>query len=376
MAFNHVPGTSAIASNLEPFKTNAEDLVNERFEYALNYADKAFQDALQVFEYIKQLAGDIGSIPINLELEDFNFPLTDFSTYDIPDPSDYGISLEQIHTPTLQFNWNDESIYSSDLLDVLKEKCLTDINNGTGISSSVETDIINRETERDILINETAKTNIATDFAEFGWTMPDGVLAYNLAQIETEYQNKRLDKSRDIRIESFNLAQKNIHHAMDTATNIEASLMKCWSDIATRKLEAAKALVDSAIQIFKAQVEFLISKTKIYESVIEAYKARIGLEAEEAKVITVITEAKVRQMLGKASLIIEQAKLLVTQYIEKNKLRLAAMEEAGKIASTVAAGALTGISAQAHVSSSDSFSASGAVSYVGQETKYEDETTT
>jgi hypothetical protein len=375
MSFDSVPSTSAVASNLAPFRTNADDLVNERFQYALDYADQAFADALEVFDSIKQMAGDIDTVSIDLMLEDYDLNTPDFSSFSIPDPEDYGVEVGQLDPPTLSFNWNDESIYTSDLLSELKSKCSTDMAGGTGISSSVENDMINRETERDTLINQAAVTNVEADFAEYGWEMPDGVLGYNLTQVHTEYQNKRTDKSRDIRIESFNLAQKNIQFATGIASEVEKNLMTYQSGMMQRKLEAAKALIDGSVAIFRAQVEFLMSKAKIYETVVEAYKARIELEAEKAKVDIAIFDAKVRQVLGRAQVLIAKAQALISQYIEQNKLRLAAMEEAGKIAATVAAGALTGISAQAHISSSDQFSASGSVSYQGTEYIYRDETT-
>ena len=440
MSFEHVPSTSAVASALAPFRTNADDLVNERFEYALNYATQAFIEALDLMDQLRQLAGDLQETQLEavpkeipfarldwlaaLEVPDWsNFdypdPLSriDWSVFTVPTPNEYGIDINDLGpVPPIDFSWDMESIFSTDLLAKIIAKISTDVSGGTGISSAVRTDMINSETEMDVLINETARTNFEAEMAEFGWEMPDGVTAYGLAQIEAEYQNKRLDKARSIRIEDFNLAQKNIQFAVSVGVDIKGKLMAYQTDMMNRKLDAAKFTVSSAIERFKVIAEYVATKVRIFEAVIDGFKARVGFEGDKAKTDLLITQAdlenvklvnekvgleiekvkvesivsntevervktevelfdsKVKQASTILTEKIERARVIISQYMEQQKLRLSALGEAGKVAATVAAGALTGVSAQAHISSSDSLNASGSVSYQGQETKYTDET--
>ena len=87
-----------------------------------------------------------------------------------------------------------------------------------------------------------------------------------------------------------------------------------------------------------------------------------------------IFSENVKQLIGKANLIAEIAKTEIAEFVDNNRIRISAMQSAGQLSANLAAGALSGVSAQAHISSSDSVNASGSVSYQGQETIYKDMT--
>lgn len=107
-------------------------------------------------------------------------------------------------------------------------------NGGTGLTESAQQDLWDLETERDAEALADAKWRKSMDWAAAGWALPDGVLEASLAAIDRDYLNKRLDKSRDIRVKVEEMEIANIHFAVQQYT----SLVLGYDQISEKAMES------------------------------------------------------------------------------------------------------------------------------------------
>lgn len=126
-------------------------------------------------------------------------------------------------------------------------------NGGTGLTTASQQDLWGLETERDALALADAKDRKVQDWARGGWPLPDGVLEASLAEIDREYLNKRLDKSREIRVRGEELEIANVRFAVQRYTELVAAHLsvaeKAQGDIA----QAAANLAAGALAAAHAQ---------------------------------------------------------------------------------------------------------------------------
>lgn len=119
-----------------------------------------------------------------------------------------------------------------------------------GIPTAIQQDMWNLETERDALALADAKDRMAQNWAKGGWALPDGVLEASLAETDREYLNKRLDKSREIRIRAEEQTIANTHFAVQWFTQLvtshEAVIEKGFEAISQTSSQLAAAAMASA----------------------------------------------------------------------------------------------------------------------------------
>ena len=214
-----------------------------------------------------------------------------FDEHSIPDPPDYfnpefdaTEPVDNVNLPSTSFSWAEE-FYSSQLLDALRYDAENGLyydihEGGIGMSATSQQDLIDMETERDTIIRQDAMDEYAGIWAESGWPLPDGILAANLQRIDTEWINKRLDKSRDIRVEAEKLAIENMRFAKDQARQLETAWNSYYSEYNNRKLEAEKARIDAVIKIFQAEVQKYLADVEIYKA--KAYVFEVKIRASIA----------------------------------------------------------------------------------------------
>ena len=193
------------------------------------------------------------------------------------------LTLEDLPDPVVSDIDPGQLVYGSPLMDATREQLFHSIVvQGTGINTEIEDALFNREHERAELARQEAQDNAASEWAEKGFSLPDGALAAALLNIETEYQNKRLDVSRDIMMKAWDLEQQNIHKSVEQAVIFENNLMNWTNEASKRTLEASKAAALAGIEVYKA----LVSRQQI---TIEAYKARVMVyEADIKKTMMVV----------------------------------------------------------------------------------------
>jgi len=214
-----------------------------------------------------------------------------FSAITFPDPpSDIIADLDAIApvdnliVPSNAFSYY-ESRYVSALLDVARAWLSDEITNGgTGLTAESQADIYAMETERDLQAIADAMDREANIWAQSNWSLPDGILEASLFALNLDYMQRRMDKSRDIRVEAEKLAIQQLQFAVSQAQIVEGMLINYENQISQRAFETAKATMDYALAVYDAAL-------KKYQVDLETYKAKAA-----------VFEVKIRAAIANAEL--------------------------------------------------------------------------
>lgn len=318
-------------------------------------------------------------------------PQAEFQTIDISDLVEPSISNLLLPVVSIDPGQNE---YTSNLLSALTAKLLNDVvNGGTGLDPLIEADIWNRNYERDLQNHFDAMDRIADTWAKKGNPLPDGFLANLLMEEEINYSNKRADVSREIAIKQAELAQSNTHFAVQQGVAVETQLMTIANQFAERIFQASKAIMDSEIALYNAQLQSYriltdiyqvlvtvrIEKAKgvveIYKSQVQAYQAAVSAEAERVRAILLksqtemeiyktqastyqimssvnisLFDAKIKQAVAKADIALKNAEINIKNYEAINGIKIESIKAAGTIAAHLVSGALSAVSAGASIS--------------------------
>lgn len=358
MAFIDLPDKP----NREPQKKI--DIVIEKFNQTKEYADEAYDSTVSLLENLVDTVNDIADVDTDIPFGNAGFlpiPLP-FNIEEylamIPANPITAADYENIENlrPDEGLVLEDETDYDSALLDLLKEK-LTDVLNGNGatlISSALTDQIWYRETEQGKLANQEAKEKQAAEWAERGLDLPGGGLFHMTSQIETEFQNKLLDKARAIAEESRKLEIENMWKAIDNTRQLEVSLIELHNRYWQRKLDAAIKVAEVALAIYTGAIEALKMKAQAYGAEAAAYGeemkaiAAIGdLYAELNKAIVAYETARSEAAAKEVMAELQEAQI-------KANVALESIKASAQIAAQLCASALSAVSAQASIESRDS----------------------
>lgn len=171
------------------------------------------------------------------------------------------------------------------LMEALKARLIRNIEDGgTMLNTDVETDLWERDKERQEQAFRDAQDRLTAQWSKLNWGLPDGLLASQLAQLQTEYLNKQLDRSREIAIKQAELEHAGVFKSMEIAVSVEKLIMDSHNEYARRALEAAKATAQITIEIFKARIDSYNSLLAAFRADAEVFKARIDAEVSRANV--------------------------------------------------------------------------------------------
>jgi len=145
-------------------------------------------------------------------------------------------------------------------LDDAVDWCLDVINNGTtGLSETAQNNIWDYERERDLQALSDAKDRIALDWAKQNWPLPDGVLAAQFTKIEAEYMNRKIDKSRDIRVEAEKYTVEQVKFAVGKYLDVAMSEIGLYEKAAEAGAHIAAQLAAGLLASAHAQASMSFS---------------------------------------------------------------------------------------------------------------------
>lgn len=306
---------------------------------------QAFAVAIQALNQIQE-AIDIGSINTDVTLNGVALPNLSMYLPDMPVKPDLGDIPE---TPPINFDYN-ETEYTSSLGDKLNEVLFDELNNGsTGLTTAVETDIYARESERDIQALSDAKAREATKWARNNAILPEACFYGRQNYLEVTYFNSRLDKSRDVRIESFKRADDNAKFVKDLAMKYENVIRDYVGKQWQRKLDAAKAVVDYGMIVYRALLDWKLALVELYKGEAQAYEAAVRGVAAVASVEVAIFDANTRYEVAKAEVKIKGIEATIELLKSKVAAAVSAANGIATVASHLASGALSAVNASAQV---------------------------
>jgi len=220
----------------------------------------------------------------------------------------------------------------------------------TGIDPAKENDIWMRDQERERIMVDAAKEKIAAEWSKRYFDLPDGVLVAQLTQAEIDYRNKFLDRSREIAVKQAELAFQNTQFIIKSVLEMNQLLIMAVTE--GNKVTISKYGAD--LEAYKTQVGAAISTVaeavKAYEASGVVYRSKAEAQASIANVDVKAAEVSITATISQMQLFLKQAEILIERSRAIAQLRAAAAEAGGKIAAQLAAGAMAGVSVQAHIS--------------------------
>ena len=183
---------------------------------------------------------------------------------------------------------------------------LTDnINNGgTGLSADVEAAIWARGQEREDQQLEDSTGKVTTMWAKKGFSLPDGMLAHSLSEVQKEFANRRLDLSREISIKQAELEQANLFKSLELAVSLADKLINMliqYETLVFRGQEAtakyANEYIDLQIKTYASKLEGYKATAQVHESLVRAQIAKVELykaQIEGEKAIMDVNEQTVK----------------------------------------------------------------------------------
>lgn len=235
------------------------------------------------------------SIPSDLTVSTQNVP--DIPSISLPNFGEV-IPVVDITLPSATLAYV-EPVYTSALKTAIETDLLNKVQTGgTGLNATIEGNIYNRDVER---LAQNLSDNIDDTLNRFsgrGFTMPPGVVAAQVQELQTNHTNDRSQQSRDVAIQQANIADANTKFFLQTGVSWEDVQISHANNIANRSLDAEKSVIEFGIQLFNSKItKFnaelakyqakdieVQSNIKIQELGLEQYKAELqGVDATSNK---------------------------------------------------------------------------------------------
>lgn len=272
-----------------------------------------------------------------------NTPVIDFPSFDVaaPDPI-------ELNAPEWAFPIDNILVSDDPMVETLLGRLRNNISKGgTGLTPAVEAAIWDRDLERMEQQLSDSTDKITSMWAKKGFSLPDGLLAHSLSEVQKEYLNKKIDRSREIAIEQAKLEQVNLFKSMEIAVGLVSKLIEetiRHADLVFRTQEATAKFFN----------EYLKLRIETHNSIIEVFKARVQMydirvRSNLAKVE--VFKAQIEGEMAKANVNESAAKLYSTQIlaaIEQYK----GMLEGGDIMARIFTAQIQGVLAQSQVNES------------------------
>lgn len=216
------------------------------------------------------------------------------------------------------FEYRPGARYASQLLDNLKAVLNARIQGGTGIPPAVEQQIWDRARDRETQIALAREQEVLRGAEALGFPLPSGVLAGQLADARREYQDKLSGLSRDIAIKQAELEQQNLKDSIQSALQLESTLLDDCYKLEMLAFEAAKTAADQAIAAHNAGLEHFKALLDGYRAYAAAYDTVVRAELNKVEVFKALLQAEeVKASINKS---------LVDRYRAEIDGRMAAVE--------------------------------------------------
>jgi hypothetical protein len=146
---------------------------------------------------------------------------------------------------------------------------------GLGLPEAVEKALFNRARERTNRDTEKAVQEVITDWASRGFSMPQGMLAKQVADIRDQGKLALADMNRDIMVQAFEKQLEHIRFLTEQGMALEKMKQDLWLSYVANTLELAKFQIDSKISLLNAQISLFNAQNTAFESLITVYKTKI-----------------------------------------------------------------------------------------------------
>jgi hypothetical protein len=306
----------------------SQTIVDEKFEDGREYAQAAYRTAQEAIQRLSDLAAQLQGIDVNVMVDDLTPPSIDDFVGTPPGAA-----------PDITLNLPNDLAESDAVNEAIRAKLLHDITEGSpAVPEEIEDAIFNRENERSVLLLADELDRISAEWSKRRFTLPNAILAALITQAEIDHANKRKDVSRDIAIKSFELSDANTKFAIEKGIAWYAMRIQTY----TAKVQAEIARIEAIVKAY-------IGEAQVYQATAQVYSTLTDAKVKKF-------DAEVKMALTRAELIIKDAELDMKNYEILNNLKIEAMKAISGVSAQLVAGALSSVSASAHISASNSAS--------------------
>lgn len=202
------------------------------------------------------------------------------------------LPIDDLVTPTNNFTFF-EQLYTSALLDALQAKLLDNLQNGGyGIEPWDESALFERARSRELESAMQQTEALIAGAAARGFPLPPGDLTVALQRGEQDLQNKMATINRDIALKRADLYVNNRQFTIEQAKSLEQILIGYHNSMMERALNAAKATLEAAIEIFKAQVLRFNARLDAYKAEGTVFEARVRAALAQVEIFRVQMDGK------------------------------------------------------------------------------------
>lgn len=235
----------------------------------------------------------------------------------IPDPPGLNIPVfdktlldEELIEPTNTFHYN-EPQYTS-LVKELLDNGLYDMiaNSNYGLDALDEQRLWDRARERELLGMMLQSEDTFRPYSLSGFPMPPGTLLRAREAANQDIANKVSSFNRELLIKEADLHWEGKKFSYTQAIEWEKTLMAFHNAFYERMLNAAKAEVQVAIEIFRARIDRYKAQQERFLAQVEVYKAQVQAELTKIEIYKAqIDGARLAVDVGKARVDVYTAQL-------------------------------------------------------------------
>ena len=232
---------------------------------------------------------------------------------------------------------------------------------GSGLLPAIEAAIYNRDLERNEQQLQDTTDKTISMWAKKGFSLPNGMLAGSLADIQKEYMNRRIDRSREIAIKQADMEQANIFKSLEMSVSLAKTLIDAQlgyqelifktqdataryaNEFVRLQIEAHRDVIEvfkARIQIYEATIRAQLAKAEVYHTQIQGELAKSQVNEQTVRTYTARIQAAIEKYKGEldadkifADVFDSQIKGILGQsQIEESKVRAYAESLRGVLA--------------------------------------------
>lgn len=188
--------------------------------------------------------------------------------------------------PVMAFTYTDPG-YVGALRDPMIAKLLADlINGGYGIDNNDETNLWNRERDREAAAAQSNIDELKRQAATLGFAMPQGSLYAAIQRARQDYLNKISSVNRDIGLKRADLYVDNRRKVIEQVLSVESQNIALYNAIQGRAIDIQKTQIQMAIALFEAGIRY-------FEATLAGLVKQVEAQMEFSKTLAVVYNADI-----------------------------------------------------------------------------------
>lgn len=152
----------------------------------------------------------------------------------------------------------------------------------TGIPTAVENQIWERARSKELLDSQRARSDLTAQWASRGWSMPPGVLAQQLMEVDQVTTNKVSQHARDVAIKQAEIVIDSVKFAIEQGTRMRLGVIAALVDYMRAFMTPWELAIRKAEALVDAKARLWQSSSAYYTALISA--AELSLKYDQLEI--------------------------------------------------------------------------------------------